>query len=136
MKRTFDFIVSTLLLILCSPILLPVILLVFLQDFRSPFYLGVRSGKDERPFRMVKLRSMSVGADDTGVDSTSANDSRITPIGNFIRLYKLDELMQLWNVFLGDMSLTGPRPNVLRETAIYTLEEKRLLAVRPGITDL
>lgn len=136
MKRLLDLIASILLLGLCSPILLPVMLLVFLQDFRSPFYLGVRAGKDGRPFHMVKLRSMRVDADKTGVDSTSANDSRITPIGKFIRAYKLDELMQLWNVLRGDMSLTGPRPNVLRETAIYTQEEKRLLSVRPGITDL
>lgn len=110
--------------------------LVFLQDFRSPFYLGIRAGKDGHPFRMIKLRSMRVNADKSGVDSTSANDVRITSIGKFIRAYKLDELMQLWNVLIGDMSLTGPRPNVLRETAIYTMEEKRLLSVRPGITDL
>jgi lipopolysaccharide/colanic/teichoic acid biosynthesis glycosyltransferase len=85
---------------------------------------------------MVKLRSMRVNADRTGVDSTSADDSRITPVGRFIRAYKLDELMQLWNVLLGDMSLTGPRPNVLREVALYTPDERRLLSVRPGITDL
>lgn len=136
MKRLFDFIVSGLLLILISPVLLPVMILVFLQDFHSPFYLGMRAGKGEQPFKMVKLRSMAVDADRTGVDSTSANDNRITPIGRLIRGYKLDELMQLWNVFLGDMSLTGPRPNVLRETNVYTRDEKRLLSVRPGITDL
>lgn len=136
MKRFFDLIASGLLLVLCSPILLPVMLLISLQDFRSPFYLGIRAGKNERPFRMVKLRSMRVDADKSGVDSTSANDCRITFIGQFVRAYKLDELMQLWNVFLGDMSLTGPRPNVIRETVIYTQEEKRLLSVRPGITDL
>ena len=136
MKRLFDFLVSGLLLLLLAPILLPVCLLVYLQDFHSPFYVGVRAGKGNSTFRMVKLRSMRVGADKTGVDSTSADDQRITPIGSFIRAYKLDELMQFWNVFLGDMSLTGPRPNVLRETAMYTSEEKRLLSVRPGITDL
>ncbi len=136
MKRIFDLIASALLLALCAPVLLPVILLVFLQDFHSPFYLGVRAGKNERPFRMIKLRSMSIDADKSGVDSTSSNDSRITYIGRFIRAYKLDELMQLWNVLIGDMSLSGPRPNVLRETAIYTMEERRLLTVRPGITDL
>lgn len=136
MKRLLDLVASAALLVLCSPVLLPVMLLVFLQDFRSPFYLGIRAGKDEHPFRMIKLRSMQINAEKSGVDSTSANDARITPIGKFIRAYKLDELMQLWNVFIGDMSLTGPRPNVLRETAIYTKEEKRLLSVRPGITDL
>jgi len=86
-------------------------------------------------FRMVKLRSMAANADESEVDSTSANDSRITPVGHFIRRYKLDELTQLWNVLIGNMSLVGPRPNVERETRLYTAEERRLLTVRPGITD-
>ena len=84
---------------------------------------------------MIKLRSMIVDADRTGVDSTGANDARITPIGHFIRRYKLDELTQLWNVLLGDMSWVGPRPNVERETDLYTPVERRLLDVRPGVTD-
>ena len=78
---------------------------------------------------------MLVGADKLGVDSTAANDSRITPIGHFVRRYKLDEFTQLWNVLIGQMSLVGPRPNVERETRLYTKEEKRLLSIRPGITD-
>ena len=84
---------------------------------------------------MVKLRSMVVNADKSGVDSTGANDQRITNVGHFIRRYKLDELTQLWNVLIGDMSLVGPRPNVRRETDLYTQVEKRLLSVKPGITD-
>ncbi len=136
MKRAFDVAVSALILLLASPVLLPVMALVWLQDFHSPFYVGTRAGLGERPFRMVKLRSMTVNADKTGVDSTSGDDRRITRVGKFIRAYKLDELMQMWNVLVGDMSLVGPRPNVLRETAIYTAEEKRLLSVRPGVTDL
>jgi lipopolysaccharide/colanic/teichoic acid biosynthesis glycosyltransferase len=78
---------------------------------------------------------MRVNADKIGVDSTSARDPRITPVGHFIRRYKLDELTQLWNVLLGDMSLVGPRPNVERETRLYTPEERKLLTVKPGITD-
>jgi lipopolysaccharide/colanic/teichoic acid biosynthesis glycosyltransferase len=78
---------------------------------------------------------MVSNADKSGVDSTSANDSRITPIGHKIRKYKLDELTQLWNVFIGDMSLVGPRPNVQRDVDLYTKDEKNLLNVRPGITD-
>jgi lipopolysaccharide/colanic/teichoic acid biosynthesis glycosyltransferase len=78
---------------------------------------------------------MIVNADKSGVDSTSSNDKRITGVGRFIRKYKLDELSQLWNVLIGDMSLVGPRPNVKRETDLYTIEEKKLLSVRPGITD-
>jgi lipopolysaccharide/colanic/teichoic acid biosynthesis glycosyltransferase len=109
---------------------------VWLQDFHSPFYIAPRVGKGDRDFRMVKLRSMVVNADASGVDSTSSSDSRITAVGRFIRKFKLDELMQLWNVLLGDMSLVGPRPNVRRETELYTDEERKLLSVRPGITDL
>ena len=84
---------------------------------------------------MVKLRSMRINADRSGVDSTSARDPRITPIGRIVRRYKLDELTQLWNVLKGDMSLVGPRPNVERETRLYTNEERNLLSIRPGITD-
>ena len=85
---------------------------------------------------MVKLRSMIVRADRSGVDSTSGIDKRITWIGHIIRKYKLDEFSQLWNVLRGDMSIVGPRPNVEREVALYTPEEQHLLDVRPGITDL
>ena len=134
-KRLFDLAVSSMGLLFASPILLPVITLVWMQDGQSPFYISYRVGKKEKLFKMIKLRSMVVNADKSGVDSTSANDSRITPIGHFIRNYKLDELTQLWNVFLGDMSLVGPRPNVEAEVKIYTTEEKMLLSIRPGITD-
>jgi len=81
------------------------------------------------------LRSMIQNADAQRIDSTGANDMRITPVGHFIRSYKLDELTQLWNVLKGDMSLVGPRPNVKRETDLYTSQEKRLLSIKPGITD-
>ena len=134
-KRVFDLFAALFGLLFFSPLLLPVMFLVWWQDKHSPFYVAPRIGKNEIPFRMVKLRSMVIHADKSGVDSTSENDNRITPVGQFIRRYKLDELTQLWNVLLGDMSLVGPRPNVQRETDLYTLEEKRLLSVQPGITD-
>lgn len=136
MKRAFDLTAAAAGLVLLSPILVVAGLLVWLQDFHSPLYIAPRTGRDERPFRMVKLRSMVRRADRFGVDSTAGDDPRITRIGWFIRRYKLDEVPQLWNVLKGDMSLVGPRPNVARETALYTPEEKRLLGVRPGITDL
>lgn len=136
MKRAFDLVAAALGLIAASPVLLPVMLLVWRQDGGSPFYVAQRIGRGGRPFRMVKLRSMVLDADRTGVDSTGANDRRITPIGHFIRRYKLDELTQLWNVLLGDMSLVGPRPNVQRETDLYTPLERRLLDVKPGVTDI
>ena len=135
MKRLLDIVLSIAGLVAASPVLLPVMFLVWWQDRFSPFYVAPRVGKDERLFHMVKLRSMVRNADRTGVDSTSGADSRITPIGHFIRRYKLDELTQLWNVLKGDMSLVGPRPNVKRETDLYTTEEKELLTVRPGVTD-
>lgn len=134
-KRLLDLLVSLFGLIVFSPILLVVMLLIWSQDRHSPFYIAPRVGKDEKLFNMVKLRSMIVNADKSGVDSTSANDTRITPVGHFIRRYKLDEVVQLWNVLVGDMSLVGPRPNVKSETDLYTSEEKKLLSVKPGITD-
>jgi lipopolysaccharide/colanic/teichoic acid biosynthesis glycosyltransferase len=79
---------------------------------------------------------MVINADKSGIDSTAANDNRITAVGHFIRRYKLDELTQLWNVLKGDMSLVGPRPNVKRETDLYTPVERKLLDVKPGITDI
>jgi len=135
MKRIFDVVTSSIGLIFSLPILLPMIFLVWIQDGHSPFYIASRVGKDGILFRMIKLRSMVINADKNGVDSTSSSDTRITFIGHLVRKYKLDELTQLWNVLKGDMSLVGPRPNVKRETDLYTLEERRLLIVRPGITD-
>lgn len=136
MKRLFDFFISLAGLAAASPILLPVMLLVWLQDYKSPFYIASRVGRGESTFRMVKMRSMVVNADASGVDSTAGDDPRITGVGRFVRKYKIDELTQLWNVLLGDMSMVGPRPNVKRETDLYTNEEKALLSVKPGITDL
>jgi lipopolysaccharide/colanic/teichoic acid biosynthesis glycosyltransferase len=135
MKRIFDIIVSSIGLIAASPLLCPVIFLVWKKDQYSPFYIAPRVGKNGRLFKMVKLRSMVINADKSGVDSTGANDQRITKVGHFIRRYKLDELTQLWNVLKGDMSLVGPRPNVQRETDLYTQVERKLLSVKPGITD-
>lgn len=122
-------------LLFFSPVLWVVMGLIWLQDRAFPFYIATRVGRNEKPFRMVKLRSMIVGADRTGVDSTASEDQRITWVGRIIRKYKLDELSQLWNVLRGDMSLVGPRPNVPREVALFTAEERRLLEVRPGMTD-
>lgn len=136
MKRLIDCCFAGIGLLAISPILLLFMLLVWLQDFHSPFYIAQRVGRNGKLFKMVKLRSMVAGADKSGVDSTSAEDKRITAVGRIIRRYKLDEFTQLWNVFLGNMSLVGPRPNVQRHgVALYTEQEKKLLDVRPGITD-
>lgn len=135
MKRAFDVVASSIGLVLAGPVILPVMFLVWRQDGFSPFYVAPRVGIKGSTFNMVKLRSMVKNADRTGVDSTGANDQRITPVGHFIRRFKLDEVTQLWNVLKGDMSLVGPRPNVKRETDLYTEVERHLLDVRPGITD-
>lgn len=136
MKRFIDIVVSLFGLIVLGPILLIFMFLVWLQDRHSPFYLGVRVAKGGGEFKMVKLRSMIVNADKTGVASTSADDRRVTKVGMLIRKYKLDEFTQLWNVLKGDMSLVGPRPQVRQDVNLYTTEEMRMLTVRPGITDL
>jgi lipopolysaccharide/colanic/teichoic acid biosynthesis glycosyltransferase len=135
LKRALDITLALVGLTLFSPVIAVVALLVWLQDYHFPFYIPPRVGKDEHIFYMVKLRSMIKNADKTGVNSTSDNDVRITLVGKFIRKCKLDEITQLWNVLMGDMSLVGPRPNVKQETDLYTPVEKKLLSVKPGITD-
>ncbi len=136
MKRLFDIVASLIGLVALSPILLIFMLLIWLQDFHSPFYIAPRVAKGLGSFKMVKLRSMVTNADKSGVDSTSVDDKRITWVGKLIRKFKLDEISQLWNVLTGDMSLVGPRPNVKRDVDLYTDEERQLLSVSPGITDI
>ena len=135
-KRFIDIVVSCCALIVFSPVLSIILFLIWRQDGRSPLYFGERICRNGLKFQMIKLRSMVIDADLSGIESTGASDPRITSLGHFIRRSKLDELPQLWNVLCGDMSLVGPRPNTCREVGKYTLEEKRLLMVRPGITDI
>ena len=135
LKRFIDIVISFLGLILVSPLFLIFILFIFLYDFKSPFYIAPRVGKNEKLFKMIKLRSMKVNADKSGVASTANNDNRITPIGKIIRKVKFDEISQLINVLTGSMSLVGPRPQVAQDVNLYTDKERILLTVRPGITD-
>ena len=134
-KRLMDITVAAAGLLILSPILITVAFIVFLQDFHNPLYIAHRVGKKRKMFNMVKLRSMIVSADKSGVDSTASDDKRITWIGHIIRKVKLDEITQLWNVMVGNMSLVGPRPNIERDVRIYTEKEFELLNVKPGITD-
>jgi len=136
LKRAFDILIASLGLLLLSPLLVAVMLAVWLQDRETPFYIPVRVAAGGGVFRMIKFRSMVTNADKIGGSSTAVTDRRITPVGRFVRAYKLDELMQLWNVLKGDMSLVGPRPQVPGDAALYTDAEKRMLTVRPGITDI
>jgi lipopolysaccharide/colanic/teichoic acid biosynthesis glycosyltransferase len=134
-KRPFDLTVSILGLIIVSPILLVIAWLIKREDQGPVFYRGERVGKDGKGFRIFKFRTMVVNAERLGGPSTPDDDHRITGIGRKLRKYKLDELPQLLNVFWGEMSLVGPRPEVERYTRMFSQEEQAILRVRPGITD-
>ena len=127
MKRVIDFIFSFIGIIFLLPIIIFACLAIYFQDKKPPFYIAKRVGKNNKIFNMIKLRSMVVGAENSKIDSTSSNDPRITKIGKFIRKFKLDELSQFHNVLIGEMSLVGPRPNVKRETNLYTNLERKLI---------
>lgn len=137
MKRLFDIAFAIAVLIAASPVLLTFIFMVWLEDRHPPFYRAPRVGQNSKMFSMLKIRSMRVGADRSGINSTSNDDNRITNTGAYIRRYKIDELSQFWNVLKGDMSVVGPRPNSMKDgVELYTLREMRLLSIRPGITDI
>jgi len=135
MKRIMDIVVSAIALVLLSPILLLVSLAVKIDSPGTVFYRGERVGLHGKTFKIFKFRSMVMNADKKGASSTPKADMRITRIGVWIRRFKLDELSQLINVLLGDMSLVGPRPEVQKFVDKYTDSEKIILSVRPGITD-
>ena len=135
-KRIFDFICSLGCLIVLSPILFIFILLIWLEDRKSPFYIAPRIGLNGKMFKIIKLRTMVIDAEKYGVHSTAADDKRITRVGKILRKYKLDEMLQLVNVVKGEMSMVGPRPQVAWAVELYSEEEKKvLLNMRPGITD-
>lgn len=137
LKRILDIGVAVLALALTAPLMALAMLLIWTQDGHSPLFMGLRVGRDQRDFRMAKLRSMRPDSEFRGAASTSRSDGRITPLGHVVRRWKLDEIPQFWNVLRGDMSLVGPRPNTRRGGVDrYSAEETRLLSVRPGITDL
>lgn len=135
MKRLIDILFSFVGLLITFPVIVVFLLIVWKHDGESPFFVAKRVGKRGKLFKMIKIRTMVINAEASGVDSTSSNDPRITGIGKTIRKYKIDELPQLFNILIGDMSLVGPRPNVERDVKIYTDVEKVLLSVKPGLTD-
>jgi lipopolysaccharide/colanic/teichoic acid biosynthesis glycosyltransferase len=136
LKRVIDLCCAAVAFVLTLPLLLLCMSAVWLSDRGNPFYVSERVGLRGRSFRFLKIRTMVPGASASGVDTTVHGDARITALGRWIRALKFDELPQFLHVLLGHMSMVGPRPNVPREVAIYTLEERGLLAVRPGITDI
>lgn len=135
-KRIFDLICSTLGLILLSPVLIGIAIKIKTGSDGPVFFKQVRVGKESKEFEILKYRTMVVDAEKLGKQITVGNDNRITKIGAFLRKYKLDELPQLINVFKGDMSLVGPRPEVPRYVQLYNEEQRKVLDVKPGITDL
>ncbi len=136
MKRIFDVTASGLGLLLLSPLFLIMAIWIKADSPGPVFYRQTRVGRGNRDFRLFKFRSMKVGADKKGLITVGGRDPRVTRSGYYIRKYKLDELPQLINVFKGDMSLVGPRPEVRKYVDLYTPEQLHVLDVRPGITDL
>lgn len=136
MKRIFDIVMSGLGLICLSPLFL--VLAVWIKsDSKGPvFYRQIRVGRGNKDFRLFKFRSMRPDSDKLGLITVGGHDPRVTRSGYYIRKYKLDEFPQLINVFVGDMSLVGPRPEVRKYVDLYTPEQLRVLNVRPGITSL
>ena len=136
MKRIFDVTASGLGLLLLSPLFLIVSIWIRLDSPGPVFYRQTRVGRYNKDFRLLKFRSMRIGSDKKGLITVGGRDPRVTRSGYWIRKYKLDELPQLINVFKGDMSLVGPRPEVRKYVDLYTTEQLHVLDVRPGITDM
>ena len=134
MKRLFDFFCSLIGIMILLPFFLIIGVWIFLDDFHSPFYRQERVGKDGKVFWLLKFRSMRVHSSQK-VQLTVGKDPRITKVGHFIRKYKIDELPQLINVLKGEMSLVGPRPEVVKYVNLYSEDQKVVLRVKPGITD-
>ena len=135
MKRLFDVLFSFIGLILLVPFFIIIALLIVIDSRGGVFYNQIRVGKDNVEFRLLKFRSMQVNADNKGLLTIGGKDSRITRVGYYIRKYKIDELPQLINVLIGNMSLVGPRPEVRKYVDLYTAAQKQVLSIRPGITD-
>ncbi len=136
MKRIFDIVMSGLGLICLSPLFLVLAVWIKCDSAGPVFYRQVRVGRGNKDFRLFKFRSMRPDSDKLGLITVGGHDPRVTRSGYYIRKYKLDEFPQLINVFVGDMSLVGPRPEVRKYVDLYTPEQLRVLNVRPGITSL
>ena len=135
MIRFFDFILSLVGLVVLAPIFIVLSIWIKIDSKGPVFYKQVRVGQNGIDFGLFKFRSMVVDADKKGLITVGGRDPRITRSGYFIRRYKLDELPQLINVLVGDMSLVGPRPEVRKYVDLYTDEQQKVLSVKPGITD-
>jgi lipopolysaccharide/colanic/teichoic acid biosynthesis glycosyltransferase len=135
MKRLFDILFSAVLILVLLPLGMVVSIWIVLDDFGSPFFVQQRVGLNGRNFGLLKFRSMRKNAESKGQLTVGMKDNRITRSGYFIRKYKIDELPQLVNVFLGEMSVVGPRPEVPKYVLLYNEEQQNVLSIKPGITD-
>lgn len=135
LKRLFDILCSLIGIIILLPFYLLIAIAVAVDSPGGVFYFQTRVGKGGKDFKLFKFRTMVTGADRKGLITVGSRDSRVTRVGYYLRKYKLDELPQLFNVLLGDMSLVGPRPEVRKYVDMYTPEQMMVLSVRPGITD-
>jgi len=134
-KRAIDLALGGIAIVILSPLMAAIWLRIRSQRDGPAIYRGIRVGLNGRLFNMLKFRTMVTTAERLGGPNTAEDDPRLTPLGKWLRRYKLDELPQLFNVLIGDMSFVGPRPQVASEVAGYTDEERQILSVRPGITD-
>ncbi|TYB73657.1 MULTISPECIES: sugar transferase [Bizionia] len=135
LKRLFDIVFSLLGIILSLPLLLVIALILKLESKGPVFYKQTRVGKGNSDFKIFKFRTMFIGSDKKGLLTVGDRDPRVTKTGFFLRKYKLDELPQLINVFLGSMSFVGPRPEVRHYVNYYSVDDMEILSVKPGITD-
>jgi len=136
LKRFFDIIFSFAGVIILSPVFLIIVILIKSDSAGKVIYRQIRIGKNGKDFNLLKFRTMKVDSDKSGLLTIGGHDSRITKAGYLLRKYKLDELPQLVNVFTGDMSFVGPRPEVSKYVKLYTEQQKKVLEVKPGITDI
>lgn len=134
-KRFVDILLSLILVLLLSPLIIVISISIMINSGTPIFYLQERVGIDWKKFRIIKFRTMVTNADVIGPGISSEDDSRITKIGKILRKYKIDELPQLFNVFIGDMSLIGPRPELAKYAEYYREDYSRILKIKPGITD-
>lgn len=136
LKRLFDLFAVSLVLIILLPFFVLIGLLILLTSNGGIFYKQERVGLNSRPFNLYKFRTMKIGSDKKGLITVGEKDNRITPIGYYLRKYKLDEFPQLINILKNEMSIVGPRPEVARYVDLYTEEQRQVLKVKPGLTDL
>jgi lipopolysaccharide/colanic/teichoic acid biosynthesis glycosyltransferase len=134
-KRVFDIFFSLIVLAILSPILFVVVLLILSDSKGGAFFHQIRVGKDGKEFRLHKFRTMKPASENSGQLTVGMRDSRITKVGYYLRKSKLDEMPQLWNILVGEMSVVGPRPEVPKYVAMYSEQQRQVLCVKPGLTD-